>query len=167
MAHELAGLASGVGKSHTVYHIVQTTLKHRKEIGAGDAFLHIRAGIVSEKLLFKNAVNTTHLLLFTQLHGIVGKLLAQLPGLSGSGGAAVIGAFVAETTIALQKQLGPFTTTKAALGIIILGHVFFSLNLDAAPLRRTAPVMGDGSHVANKGDLESDIINGTHGGFTA
>ena len=71
------------------------------------------------ELLFQHAVNTTDLHLFTQLHSIFAELLAGAAVLAGSVGAAVLSALVSEATVALQKQLGAFTTAKPAFGVII------------------------------------------------
>ena len=119
MADELAGLAAGVGEAHAVHDVVETAFENGQQVGAGDALGHFGIFKVAVELLFQHAVDAADLHLFTKLQSVFAELLAGTAMLAGSIGAAFLSAFVSEAAVALQKQLGAFTTAKPAFGVII------------------------------------------------
>ena len=69
VADQLTGLSPGVGEAEAVHDVVQTAFEESEQVRAGHALRHIGVDEVTVELLFQNAINATHLLLFTQLDG--------------------------------------------------------------------------------------------------
>ena len=119
---QLAGLNPGVGEAEAIHDVVQATFEESEQVRAGYALRHIGVDEIAVELLFQNAVNATHLLLFTQLDGVVAQFFTGATMLTGRVGAAVKGALVGEATVALQQELRTFTTAQTTFGIIIFGQ---------------------------------------------
>ena len=98
------GPESGVGEAEAVHDVVQTAFEESEQIRAGHALRHIGVDEVTVELLFQNAINATHLLLFTQLDGVVAQFFTGAAMLTGRVGAAVKGALVGEATVALPTR---------------------------------------------------------------
>ena len=126
VTHHLTGLAAGVGKAHAIDHVVQAALKNGEQIGAGHALGHVGGDEIAVELIFQHTVHAAHLLLFTQLKGILADLLARAAVLAGGIGTAILGTLVGEAAVAFQKQLGAFAAAQAAFGVIIFGHGRYS-----------------------------------------
>lgn len=122
VADQLTGLSPGVGEAEAVHDVVQTAFEESEQVRAGHALRHIGVDEVTVELLFQNAINATHLLLFTQLDGVVAQFFTGAAMLTGRVGAAVKGALVGEATVALQQELRAFTTAQTTFGIIIFGQ---------------------------------------------
>ncbi len=122
VANELTGLTAGVGEAHTENNVVETAFEDDEKIGAGDALGHIGIFKVSAELLLEDAVDAADLHLLTKLESVFAELLAGAAMLAGGIGTTFLRALIGEAAVALQKQLGAFTTAEPAFGVIIFSQ---------------------------------------------
>src|ERR1041384_7682584 len=137
VAHELPRLGAGVGEAEPEDHVVEALLEVLQKIFAGLALRRRAAQVVAAELRLEQAVEALHLLLFTELHAVLGELGAPLAVLARRIRTALDGALVRVAAVALQVHLQIFAPADAAGGLGIAGH------LHAPPLRGTAAVVGD------------------------
>ena len=116
--HQLPGLISRGSKANAKYCVVETPLEKNEEILAGNSALLLRFLKEEAELPFKHAIHALDLLLFTQLHGIVGLFLEfRLTVLPGTEGPSFEGTFIGIAAVSLQVQLkifSPATTTGSS-----------------------------------------------------
>lgn len=120
--------------------------------------------VVAAELTLENAVDTTDLLLFTQLGAVVGLATAALAVDAWSSFNIALRFDSAHTT--LQEEIGAFTTCQFAFWTNVTSHSLQSPGLHAALLRRTAPVVRDWRHVGDAGDLIATAVQSTDSGLT-
>jgi hypothetical protein len=114
----LPGLISRGSKANAKHGIVETPFEKDEEILASNSTLLLRFLEEKAELAFKHAVHALDLLLFAQLHGIVGLFLEFcLTMLSGTEGPSFEGTFIGIAAVSLQVQLqifSPATTTGSS-----------------------------------------------------
>src|SRR4051812_30217024 len=116
VADHLPGLAARGREAETHDDVVQARLEQREQVLAGDARLPRRLVVVAAELALENAVVPARLLLLTQLHAVLGLLLAATAVVAGRVRATLDAALVGEAALALQEELLPFAAALLALG---------------------------------------------------
>jgi hypothetical protein len=164
VVNQLPGLTAGIGESGPVHDIVQTPFQHYQKIFTGYTLAAVRDIKVALELAFQKSVHSADFLLFPQLQGKVSGFFARPSLFPGGIGTAIIRTFVRETPITLQKELGPFPAAYSALGISIFSQ--FSSSLNSAALGRATAVMRNRGNVPNKSNINANIVDGPHCGFT-
>src|SRR5204862_6610236 len=103
--------------------VVQAALQHLQQVLAGDAGLARRLVVVQAKLLLQHAVVAARLLLLTQLHAVLGLLLAPAAVVAGRVRASLDAALVREAALTLEEQLLALAAALLALGTGISSHL--------------------------------------------
>ena len=73
MRHQLARLGARDRETHAVHDVVETTFEHAQQVFTGVALALRSLAVVVAELTLKQAVNALDLLLFAQLHRVVGQ----------------------------------------------------------------------------------------------
>src|SRR5262249_10528260 len=111
---KLAALRQGAREPELVHDVVKPPLKEREQIFAGNARHPLGQLKIARELLFEQSVDALDLLLFAQPDCKFRKSRTRLPVCTGRIVAPLDRALVAETALALQKQLQPFPPTEPA-----------------------------------------------------
>src|SRR5690606_23870731 len=130
--------------------------------------LHVGGGeVVARELLLQQAVDAAHLLLLAEAESVLAELDATLPVLTRGIRTTADGALLREAALSLQVQLRAFAATELADGTKVTCHDSLSLSaLHAAALGSAATVVGNGGHVADDGDAETNLLQGTQSALT-
>src|SRR5690554_4244421 len=163
VTHQLTCFGTRRAEAHAVDDVVQAGFEQLQQnftccTGTTCGFF-----IVAAELLLEYAIHATHFLLLTKLQAVVGKTLTALAVHTRNLFGFTL--FLEGSHAALQKEVGAFTTRQFTLRSNITSHESVSLN--AAFLRRTAAIMGDGRRVSDALHAEAGSTECTHGGFTA
>src|SRR5690606_40093363 len=121
--------------------------------------------VVIAELALEQPVDALDLLLLAQLGGVVGQLAAAHGGAVLAGLLLQLALGVERARRRLERQVGAFAAGELAGGTDITCHVLVA-PLDAALLRRTAPVVRDWRHVDDVGDLVAHVVQRTYGRLT-
>src|SRR6056297_231392 len=113
MADQLAGLRSGDGETHAIDHVIQATFEQCQQVFTRGALALRRFLVVVAELLFQHTVHAAHLLLFTQLKGIVRKPLPAR-GTVLAGWLLELALRVQATCRALEAQVNTFSPGQFA-----------------------------------------------------
>jgi hypothetical protein len=103
MSYQLPGFSPGGCKTEPVNNIIQAPLQEKEEVFTGNAFHPIGLLKGRAKLFLQDPVNPSYLLLFTELHPVIGHLGPSLSMLAGGIVSSLDGAFVGITTFPLEK----------------------------------------------------------------
>src|SRR5690606_17017766 len=163
---QLAGRGTGHREAHPVDHVVQARLKELQQVLTRVALLGGRLLVEVAELAFQQAVDALDLLLLAQLGGVVGQLAATQRGAVLAGLLLQLALGVERAGRRLERKVGAFAARELAGGTDITCHVLVA-PLDAALLRRTAPVVRDWRHVDDVGDLVAHVVQRTHGRLAA
>src|SRR5207247_7061821 len=147
---KLPGLSMGCGETETDENIVQTPFELCQEVFAGDTLLPHGFFEIRPELIFENAVDALHFLLFPELQPVADEFrLSVAAVLSRLKISLLDAAGWFKASLALQKKLYSFSAAQPADWSNI------SSQLNSPSLGRTATVVRNRSHVANGRHFES------------
>ncbi|MCY1438506.1 hypothetical protein D9M71_547090 [compost metagenome] len=124
MRNQLTGFSAGSAVAHTVNDVVQTAFEQLQQVLTSSAFLAGCFFVVTAELTLENAVDTTDLLLFTQLSAVVG--LATTTLAVDTWGCFDVALRFQSANAALQEQIGAFTTRQFAFWTNVTCHLSVS-----------------------------------------
>src|SRR5437763_4585489 len=115
VADELASLRARGCEPEAVDDVVETRLERTQQVVAGDAALAGGLLVVGAELGLEQAVVAPRLLLLAQLQQVLGLLDAAAAVLARRVAAALDGALLGQTTLALEEELHPLAAALLAL----------------------------------------------------
>src|SRR4051812_28242460 len=122
VADELARLAARGREAEADEHVVEAGLEQHEQVLARDPGLARGTLVVVAELLLEHAVVAPRLLLLTQLHPVLGLLLAPATVVARRVRAPLDAALVGEAALALEEELLPLPAALLALGSCISSH---------------------------------------------
>jgi hypothetical protein len=111
---KLSCLAPVGSKAHAKYHGVETAFYELEKHFSGNSLLSFGFMKILSELPFKKSVHFSDLLLFSQLHAVIGQFLKALAMLSGRIFSPLNSAFLRMTPVSFKKKLFPFPAANSA-----------------------------------------------------
>ena len=141
------------------------TLEELEKQMTGDAFLGggLLEGVA--ELLFHQAVDPLHFLLFTKLQTVVGRLATSLTVHTRCVGSPFDGALLGVATLPFEEELEILAPTQTTDASSVTSHS--SSFLHAATFRRPTPVVRDRRGVFDQGDAQTRVGEHSQRGFTS
>ena len=170
MSNQLACVRSGMSKTHSIDHVVQTRFEEVQQVRAGYSPSLVGDFEIAAELTFENAINPFRLLFLAELQGIIGNFPhSALAMVSGWIIAFINRASGRQAALSLQHKFLPFTSAESAYWTSITCHglILLVAGLDASPQTRAATVMWDWGDVFDHTNLHTRRLYRANSGLPA
>jgi hypothetical protein len=148
-------------RSQAMHHVVETALEERKHLFARSSLATAGFLEIAMELAFQDAIDATHFLFLAKPNRVLAELDASLTVLTGRVRTTRMGTLLRVAALPLEVELHALATAQLTNRSNVPSHLRTLEASNPAPLGRPATVVGNRSHVADEGDLETRRLKST------